>query len=352
MYKRKRDSDDNYKSSYKRDKKYDREYSKKKINRSIIGCRSAENYEYIGQIGKGTFGTVYKAKEKNTGEIVALKRVQYNDEKDGFPLISLREIKTLITCKNENVVNLKEIVVSREKKAVFIVMEYLEHDLLSLLEKKEQTFRESEIKCLMIQLLNAVKCIHDKWIIHRDIKAANLLMNNNGILKLADFGLARETFESSEQPMTPGVVTLWYRAPEVLLGSSYYTRAIDIWSVGCIFAELLNNKPLFNGKNEIEQIDKMYRILGSPNEMIWPGYSNLPHVKKFKFSTIPNSSLRKYFPNLSENGFDLLSKFFIYDPEKRITAAEALEHPYFKELPLPKDPDMMPTWPAKESKNT
>lgn len=318
----------------------------KDITRSISGCRSADKYEYINCIGKGTFGTVYKAKEKNTGEVVALKRVQYDNEKNGFPLTSLREIKTLLLCRSDNVVNLNEIVVSREKKAVYLVMEYVEHDLYSLLEKMDQTFRPSEVKCLMLQLLNAVKTLHDRWIIHRDIKTSNLLLNNKGILKLADFGLARETFDEGGA-MTPGVVTLWYRAPEVLLGSSVYTKAIDIWSVGCIFAELLTNKPLFNGNGDIDQIDKMFKILGSPTEKVWPDYPNMPHVKKFKFTVNPYSTLKQRFSFLTENGFDLLKQMLTYDPQQRITAEEALNHPYFTEAPPPKDPDMMPTWPEK-----
>jgi len=239
-------------------------------------------------------------------------------------------------------VDVKEIVVGNLNN-IFIVMEYVEHDLKTLMEEIKTPFLQSEVKCLMKQLLSAMAHLHDNWVLHRDLKTSNLLYNNKGALKVADFGLARE-YGSPLKPYTHNVVTLWYRAPELLLGSKMYTTAIDMWSVGCIFAELISREPLLPGKSEIDQIDKIFKLLGTANEKIWPGFSQLPGVKRVNFAMQPYNNLRQKFPNLTESGFDLLNKFLTYDPQKRITAAEALQHSYFIESPPPKDEALMPTW--------
>ncbi|XP_019367252.1 PREDICTED: cyclin-dependent kinase 11A isoform X3 [Crocodylus porosus] len=314
---------------------------------ALQGCRSVEEFQCLNRIEEGTYGVVYRAKDKKTDEIVALKRLKMEKEKEGFPITSLREINTILKAQHPNIVTVREIVVGSNMDKIYIVMNYVEHDLKSLMETMKQPFLPGEVKTLMIQLLRGVKHLHDNWILHRDLKTSNLLLSHSGILKVGDFGLARE-YGSPLKPYTPVVVTLWYRAPELLLGAKEYSTAIDMWSVGCIFGELLTQKPLFPGKSEIDQINKVFKELGTPSEKIWPGYNELPAVKKMTFTEYPFNNLRKRFGALlSDQGFDLMNKFLTYYPGRRITAEDGLKHEYFRETPLPIEPAMFPTWPAK-----
>uniref|UniRef100_A0A3P8YJZ3 cyclin-dependent kinase n=1 Tax=Esox lucius TaxID=8010 RepID=A0A3P8YJZ3_ESOLU len=314
---------------------------------ALQGCRSVEEFQCLNRIEEGTYGVVYRAKDKKTDEIVALKRLKMEKEKEGFPITSLREINTILKAQHPNIVTVREIVVGSNMDKIYIVMNYVEHDLKSLMETMKQPFLPGEVKTLMIQLLRGVHHLHDNWILHRDLKTSNLLLSHKGILKVGDFGLARE-YGSPLKPYTPVVVTLWYRSPELLLGAKEYSTAVDMWSVGCIFGELLTQKPLFPGKSEIDQINKIFKDLGSPSEKIWPGYNELPAVKKMTFTEYPYNNLRKRFGALlSDQGFDLMNKFLTYCPSKRILSDEALKHEYFQETPQPIDPSMFPTWPAK-----
>ncbi|XP_005368728.1 cyclin-dependent kinase 11B isoform X1 [Microtus oregoni] len=314
---------------------------------ALQGCRSVEEFQCLNRIEEGTYGVVYRAKDKKTDEIVALKRLKMEKEKEGFPITSLREINTILKAQHPNIVTVREIVVGSNMDKIYIVMNYVEHDLKSLMETMKQPFLPGEVKTLMIQLLSGVKHLHDNWILHRDLKTSNLLLSHAGILKVGDFGLARE-YGSPLKAYTPVVVTLWYRAPELLLGAKEYSTAVDMWSVGCIFGELLTQKPLFPGKSDIDQINKVFKDLGTPSEKIWPGYNDLPAVKKMTFSEYPYNNLRKRFGALlSDQGFDLMNKFLTYYPGRRISAEDGLKHEYFRETPLPIDPSMFPTWPAK-----
>ncbi|XP_034446120.1 cyclin-dependent kinase 11B isoform X2 [Hippoglossus hippoglossus] len=314
---------------------------------ALQGCRSVEEFQCLNRIEEGTYGVVYRAKDKKTDEIVALKRLKMEKEKEGFPITSLREINTILKAQHPNIVTVREIVVGSNMDKIYIVMNYVEHDLKSLMETMKQPFLPGEVKTLMIQLLRGVRHLHDNWILHRDLKTSNLLLSHKGILKIGDFGLARE-YGSPLKPYTPVVVTLWYRSPDLLLGAKEYSTAVDMWSVGCIFGELLTQKPLFPGKSEIDQINKIFKDLGSPSEKIWPGYNELPAVKKMTFTEYPYNNLRKRFGALlSDQGFDLMNKFLTYCPSKRIVSDEALKHEYFRETPLPIEPSMFPTWPAK-----
>ncbi|WJZ81553.1 hypothetical protein VitviT2T_001392 [Vitis vinifera] len=323
----------------------------------LQGCRSVDEFERLNKIDEGTYGVVYRAKDKKTGEIVALKKVKMEKEREGFPLTSLREINILLSFHHPSIVDVKEVVVGSNLDSIFMVMEYMEHDLKGLMETMKQPFSQSEVKCLMLQLLEGIKYLHDNWVLHRDLKTSNLLLNNRGELKICDFGLARQ-YGSPLKPYTHLVVTLWYRAPELLLGAKQYSTAIDMWSLGCIMAELLSKEPLFNGKTELDQIDKIFRTLGTPSETIWPGFSKLPGVK-VNFVKHQYNLLRKKFPAtsftgspvLSDSGFDLLNKLLTYDPEKRITAEAALNHDWFREVPLPKSKDFMPTFPAQHAQD-
>nr|AAV54035.1 PITSLRE protein kinase beta 1 [Bos taurus] len=314
---------------------------------ALQGCRSVEEFQCLNRIEEGTYGVVYRAKDKKTDEIVALKRLKMEKEKEGFPITSLREINTILKAQHPNIVTVREIVVGSNMDKIYIVMNYVEHDLKSLMETMKQPFLPGEVKTLMIQLLRGVKHLHDNWILHRDLKTSNLLLSHAGILKVGDFGLARE-YGSPLKAYTPVVVTLWYRAPELLLGAKEYSTAVDMWSVGCIFGELLTQKPLFPGKSEIDQINKVFKDLGTPSEKIWPGYNDLPAVKKMTFTEYPYNNLRKRFGALlSDQGFDLMNKFLTYFPGRRVNAEDGLKHEYFRETPLPIDPSMFPTWPAK-----
>ncbi|KAF8399906.1 hypothetical protein HHK36_015776 [Tetracentron sinense] len=328
----------------------------------LQGCRSVDEFERLNKIDEGTYGVVYRARDKKTGEIVALKKVKMEKEREGFPLTSLREINILLSFHHPSIVDVKEVVVGSNLDSIFMVMEYMEHDLKGLMETMKQPFSQSEVKCLMLQLLEGAKYLHDNWVLHRDMKTSNLLLNNRGELKICDFGLSRQ-YGSPLKPYTHLVVTLWYRAPELLLGAKQYSTAIDMWSLGCIMAELLAKEPLFCGKTEFDQLDKIFRTLGTPSEKIWPGFSKLPGVKvnfvKHQFVWFWYNLLRKKFPAtsftgspvLSDSGFDLLNKLLTYDPEKRITAEDALNHEWFREVPLPKSKDFMPTFPAQHAQD-
>eukprot|EP00741_Cyanophora_paradoxa_P025593 tig00000383_g24697.t1 len=310
--------------------------------------RSVSNFEKIHRIGEGTYGVVYKARDRTSGEIVALKKVRMDREKDGLPLTALREIKILKSLRHPNIVHLKEVAVGSKPDSMFLVFEYCEHDLAKLLDNIRTPFSVSEVKCLILQILRGVAYLHDHWIIHRDLKLSNLLMNNQGEVKLADFGLAR-TFGLPLRPYTPKVVTLWYRAPELLLGDRNYSTAIDMWAVGCMFGELLNHTPMLPGKSEAQQLQLTFQLLGAPSEKIWPGLSELPGAKGMALPHQPYNNLAQKFRGHSALAVDLLNRMLTYDPRKRISAREALIHPYFAEKPVAKEPALMPSFPVLHS---
>lgn len=228
----------------------------------LQGCRPVEAFKCLNRIAEGTYGIVYRAQDRRTNEIVALKRLKMEKEKDGFPITSLREINTLLKGQHPNIVTVREIVVGNNMDKIFIVMDYVEHDFKTLMETmqhRKQSFLPAEVKCLTQQLLQAVAHLHDNWILHRDLKTSNLLLSHKGVLKVGDFGLARE-YGSPLKEYTSIVVTLWYRAPELLLCSKVYSTPIDMWSVGCIFAEFLSMTPLFPGQSETDQLNKIFKV--------------------------------------------------------------------------------------------
>ncbi|XP_018606988.1 cyclin-dependent kinase 10 isoform X3 [Scleropages formosus] len=282
-------------------------------------------------------------------EIVALKKVRMDKEKDGIPISSLREITLLLRLRHPNIVELKEVVVGNHLESLFLVMSYCEQDLASLLENMQAPFSEAQVKCIVLQLLRGLAYLHHNFILHRDLKVSNLLMTDKGCVKIADFGLAR-VYGIPLKPMTPRVVTLWYRAPELLLGSKTQTTAVDMWAVGCILAELLAHKPLLPGSSEIQQVDLIVQLLGTPNENIWPGFSRLPLVGQYSLRKQPYNNLKNKFTWLSEAGLRLLNLLFMFNPQRRATAKDSLESSYFKEKPLPCEPELMPTFPHHRNK--
>mmetsp|Transcript_31767 Transcript_31767/g.106033 ORF Transcript_31767/g.106033 Transcript_31767/m.106033 type:complete len:475 (-) Transcript_31767:388-1812(-) len=315
--------------------------------------RSIKLYEKVEQVGEGTYGQVYKARSRESGEIVALKRVRMDNEKEGFPITAIREIKILKVLNHKNIVRLHEIVTSdasdynHGKGSIYMVMEYCDHDLTGLSDSGHR-FSPGQIKCYMKQLLEGLCYCHKNHVLHRDIKGSNLLINESGQLKLADFGLARP-FDDQSKAYTNRVITLWYRPPELLLGETHYGPAIDLWSAGCILAELLLRKPILPGRNEFEQLDLVFKLLGTPTEQSWPGVSKLAY---FDMMTKQNGG-RHYmsrfddkFAALEPMGKDLLRKLLAMDPSRRITAKEALDHDYFWTPPLPTKPEDLPKYPA------
>ncbi|KAG2044673.1 Pkinase-domain-containing protein [Suillus americanus] len=314
---------------------------------SIQPSRSVYCYERLNQIEEGSYGVVFRARDKETGDIVALKKLKLDEEKHGFPITALREINALMSCHHDNVVRIREVVVGDTLTQVFVVMDFIEHDLKTLLTLMPSPFLQSEIKTLMLQLLSAVAHCHSNWILHRDLKTSNLLMNNRGTIKVADFGLARRYGDPvGVGGLTQLVVTLWYRAPEILMGATTYSTAIDMWSVGCIFAELLLKEPLFQAKNEIELLSMIFKLLGPPTSSSWPDYSTLPLAKTITLPSPQPHQFRQRFHHMTTAGIDLLVSLLTYDPEQRISAEEAVHHPYFSESPLPKHPDLFGSFPS------
>lgn len=233
--------------------------------------------------------------------------------------------------------------------SIFLVLDFLEHDLKTLLEEMPEPFLTSEIKTLLLQLVSGVLYLHNTWILHRDLKTSNLLLNNRGVLKIADFGMARY-FGDPPPKMTQLVVTLWYRAPELLLGTERYGTAVDMWSVGCIFGELLTKEPLLQGKNEVDELSKIFELCGIPTEDSWPSFRRLPNARSLRLPKNPvsqGSVLRAKFPFLTSSGSELLISLLSLNPAKRPSAKEVSDHGFFKEDPKPKSREMFPTFPSK-----
>jgi len=306
-------------------------------------CKSVDSFEKLNRLGEGTYGTVYRARSLETGLVVALKKVRIHNEKDGFPRSSLREIRLLRHLRHPNIVQLLDVCCGQ---SVYLVFEYCEHDVGALLDLMERPFSQAEVKCLTLQLLTAVEFLHARCIMHRDLKLSNLLLTNKGVLKLADFGLAREFSEPPDpaSTLTANVVTLWYRSPELLLGAPKYTTAVDVWSLGCIFGELLHHRPLMPGKSEEDQLRLMCELLGTPNSKIWPGVRDLPLFGRVSLPACGYNNLQVKFPIITDNCLDLLNKFLTFNPDRRATASGSLQHAYFSEAPTPLELQLMPTW--------
>ncbi|KAK7432543.1 Cyclin-dependent kinase catalytic subunit [Neonectria magnoliae] len=307
-----------------------------------------DNYQRLEKIGEGTYGVVYKARDlANAGRIVALKKIRLEAEDEGVPSTAIREISLLKEMHNPNIVRLFNIVHADGHK-LYLVFELLELDLKQYMEAlpvsdggrskafpvgvsthlKQLGMDDVVVRKFLYQLCDGVRYCHSRRVLHRDLKPQNLLIDKDGNLKLSDFGLAR-AFGVPLRTYTHEVVTLWYRAPEILLGGRQYSTGVDVWSIGCIFAEMCTRKPLFPGDSEIDEIFKIFRRLGTPSEEIWPGVTSHPDFKS-SFPKWERNYDQNLCTNLDEMGLELLEMMLAYDPAGRISAKQACNHPYFE----------------------
>eukprot|EP00545_Synedropsis_sp_CCMP1620_P007622 CAMPEP_0119004948 /NCGR_PEP_ID=MMETSP1176-20130426/1445_1 /TAXON_ID=265551 /ORGANISM="Synedropsis recta cf, Strain CCMP1620" /LENGTH=423 /DNA_ID=CAMNT_0006956709 /DNA_START=495 /DNA_END=1766 /DNA_ORIENTATION=+ len=310
-------------------------------------------YKKQKQVGQGTYGSVFVGAHKQTGEIVALKRINTEQEENGFPITAIREVKILKALSHDNIVNLIEIVTSKEQgggnfpKNVFMVFEYLEYDLFGVLETPEIRLSQDHIKSWSKQLLSGVHYMHKNKVIHRDLKASNLLVNKKGELKIADLGLAR-SWNSDMKRLTNRVITLWYRPPELLLGCNDYTPKVDMWSVGCILAEMFRRSGFLRGRDEATQLELIFKTCGHPTAQDWPSVEKKCKLwKTFKpqdgqpvYPRRLREALKTELANprwMTESALDLIDNLMILNPENRWSAEKALLADYFFDDPAVKE---------------
>uniref|UniRef100_A0A0D9V106 [RNA-polymerase]-subunit kinase n=1 Tax=Leersia perrieri TaxID=77586 RepID=A0A0D9V106_9ORYZ len=277
-----------------------------------------------GCIGSGTYSNVYRARDTVSGRIVALKKVRFDNLEPESVKFMAREILILRKLDHPNVIKLEGLVTSRMSCSLYLVFEYMEHDLAGLAASPDVKFTLPQIKCYVQQLLSGLEHCHNNNVLHRDIKGSNLLLDNNGILKIADFGLATCFDPRRKRPMTSRVVTLWYRPPELLLGATDYSVGVDLWSAGCILAELLHGKPIMPGRTEVEQLHKIFKLCGSPSEEYWKK-SKLPHATIFKPQQPYKRCIREAFKDFPPSSLPLVETLLAIDPAERQTATAALQ---------------------------
>eukprot|EP00123_Amoebidium_parasiticum_P010670 comp20241_c0_seq1/m.25284 comp20241_c0_seq1/g.25284 ORF comp20241_c0_seq1/g.25284 comp20241_c0_seq1/m.25284 type:complete len:298 (-) comp20241_c0_seq1:22-915(-) len=291
-----------------------------------------DKYSKISKLGEGTYGVVYKAQNRETGDVVALKRIRLDSEDEGVPCTAIREISLLKELKHPNIVRLYDVL--HTEKKLTLVFEYCEQDLKKYLDSCGGEIDPMQVKSFLYQLLKGVAFCHDHRVLHRDLKPQNLLINKHGELKLADFGLAR-AFGIPVRSYSHEVVTLWYRAPDVLLGSRRYSTSIDIWSAGCIFAEMAQGgRPLFPGSSAYDQLLRIFKVLGTPTEETWYGVQELPEWRKYEFPYFAPQPLGNIVTGLDHVGIDLLRSMLRYVPDSRVSAEDAMKHPYFHDIPM------------------
>lgn len=302
----------------------------------LTQIRDSSVYERILQVGEGTYGKVYKARSTVTGKIVALKRLRLEGEREGFPITSIREIKLLQSFDHPNVSTLNEIMVESQK-TVYMIFEYADNDLSGLLLNKQIDIDAAQCKHIFEQLLRGMEYLHGNGILHRDIKGSNILIDNKGQLRITDFGLARKV--KAENDYTNRVITLWYRPPELLLGTTNYGPEVDMWGCGCVLVELFNKVAIFQGQNELEQLDSIFKIMGTPNTDSWPTIFDMPWffmVMPQQSHKYPNTFREKFSSIIpSEACLRLSEGLLSYNKNRRLTASQALQSAYFKELPKP-----------------
>lgn len=309
--------------------------------------RRANTFEKLDKIGQGTYSNVYKARDLITGKVVALKKVRFDNVEPEAVRFMAREILVLRRLNHPNVIKLEGLVISRMSSSLYLVFEYMEHDLAGLAAVQSAKFTEAQVKCYMKQLISGLEHCHSNGVLHRDIKCSNLLIDNEGILKIADFGLASFFDPESKKPMTSRVVTLWYRPPELLLGATYYGVGVDLWSAGCILAELLSGKPILRGRTEVEQLHKIFKLCGSPTEEYWKK-SRLPNATLYKPQQPYKCSIKETFKDFPPSSLALIETLLSIDPDARGTTAAALNSNFFTTEPCACDPSSLPKSPPSK----
>ncbi|GJR76278.1 probable serine/threonine-protein kinase [Tanacetum coccineum] len=309
--------------------------------------RRANTFEKIDKIGQGTYSNVYKARDLITGKIVALKKVRFDILEPESVKFMAREILILKKLNHPNIIKLEGLVTSRMSSSIYLVFEYMEHDLSGLAAVQRVKFTEPQVKCYIKQLLSGLEHCHKNGVLHRDIKGSNLLIDNDGILKIADFGLASFFNPQNKQAMTSRVVTLWYRPPELLLGATYYGVGVDLWSAGCILAELLYGKPILPGRTEVEQLHKIFKLCGSPSDEYWKKY-RLLNATLFKSQHPYKRCIVETFKDFPPSSLPLLENLLAIDPKDRGSTTSALNSNFFVTEPYACDPSELPKHPPSK----
>lgn len=311
--------------------------------------KTADSYDKLAKIGQGTYSNVYKARDRDTGKIVALKKVRFDTTEPESVKFMAREIIMLRQLDHPNIIKLEGIATSRVQYSLYLVFDYMQTDLSRVISRLQGNLTEPQVKCYMQQLLSGLQHCHERGILHRDIKGSNLLIDANGMLKIADFGLANFFKPIKKRPLTSRVVTLWYRAPELLLGCTDYEVGIDLWSAGCLLAEMFVGKPILAGRTEVEQLHRIFKLCGSPSEDYW---------KKMKPSTMFGQP-EQYKPSFQEtfsevlptSSFNLLTTLLSLEPAYRGTASLALQNEFFISSPLACDLSGLPVISKEEDES-
>ncbi|XP_022645264.1 cyclin-dependent kinase 10-like isoform X2 [Varroa jacobsoni] len=308
-------------------------------------CRTSAEYEKLSKLGNGSFGAVYRVRDKETGDVIAMKRICYSHDITEDTLISgVREILGLARLHHPNILHLRNLVLS--SSSIFVSFEECLTDLGQMVDNLQTPLSEPQVKCIMWQLFRGLESLHALGIVHRDLKASNVLVSHTGEVKIADFGLSKDCLR--DKCWTPNdVVTLWYRPPEILFQVPQHTTAVDMWSAGCIMGELLQKRPLLPGKTELQQIELITQLIGSPDENVWPGVTSIFTASgvqlRLKSGRKPSlNNLRRNFAWLSAAGIRLLTSLLCYAPENRAFAADCFRSAWFKEEPFACEPSQLP----------
>ena len=308
-----------------------------------------KRYKKVAFLGEGQFATVYKAEDTACdNRIVAVKKIKLglaSEAKDGINRTALREIKLLQELQHHNIIGLLD--VFGHKSNISLIFDFMDTDLEVIILDQTIVLTPGDIKSYLIMTLQGLEYLHMHWILHRDLKPNNLLINDQGVLKITDFGLAK-AFGTPSRTLTHQVVTRWYRSPELLFGARFYGTGIDVWAVGCIGAELMLRKPFFTGDTDLAQLTKIFEVCGTPSDKQWPGVSKLPDYIEYKeMSSIPFNDI---FTAASDNFIYFLQWCLMLDPVKRCTASQALKSAYCKNSPAPTSGGNLPMPKSKKEK--
>lgn len=301
----------------------------------------SKRYEKVKFLGEGQFAQVYKARDtQNDGEIVAVKKIKIGNRQeasDGINRTALREIKLMQELHHPNILGLRDVFGQRSN--ISLVFDFMETDLEVIIKDTSLVLSRGHIKAYLLMTLRGLEYLHHNWILHRDMKPNNLLIDSHGVLKIGDFGLAK-TFGSPSRVYTHQVVTRWYRAPELLFGARIYGAGVDIWATGCIVAELLLRVPFLPGDSDLDQLSRIFQVFGNPTENNWPGVTKLADYVAFKeFPIVP---LNDIFTAASDELLDLLQSMLVLDPNERCSATQAMKMSYFSSKPPPTRCSLLP----------